>query len=142
MSFTPDSREVVAFYSGKLWRVPLDGSSPIQIPFVVNAEVPMGPEVDFDYPIEDTPTFVAKQIRDIAPSPDGERLAFTVMSELYVMDYPDGEPSHIAEMDANASMPAWSPDGERITFVTYSDADGGHLYSVGSDGDDLERDHD
>jgi len=139
MSFTPDSREVVAFYSGKLWRVPLDGSSPIQIPFVVNAEVPMGPEVDFDYPIEDTPTFVAKQIRDIAPSPDGERLAFTVMSELYVMDYPDGEPSHIAEMDANASMPAWSPDGEHITFVTYSDADGGHLYSVGSDGDDLER---
>ncbi|MCH2452426.1 MAG: amidohydrolase, partial [Gemmatimonadetes bacterium] len=53
MSFTPDSREVVTFYEGKLWRVPVDGSDPVEIPFRVNAEVPMGPEVDFDYPIED-----------------------------------------------------------------------------------------
>ncbi|MGY8776812.1 MAG: TolB family protein, partial [Longimicrobiales bacterium] len=45
MSFTPDSREVVAFYGGRIWRVPLDGSAAIEIPFRVNAEVPMGPEV-------------------------------------------------------------------------------------------------
>ena len=139
MSFTPDSREVVAFYGGKIWRVPIDGSDAVEIPFEVHAEVPMGPEVDFDYPIDDSPTFVAKQIRDIAPSPNGAQLAFTIMGELYVMDYPDGEPRRLAEMDAMESMPAWSADGERIVFTTYDDDEGGHLYTVRANGRDLTR---
>jgi Tol biopolymer transport system component len=139
MSFTPDSREVVAFYGGKIWRVPLDGANPIEIPFRVDVELPMGPEVDFDYPIEDTPTFVAKQIRDIAPSPDGGYLAFTIMGDLYVKETPDGDAEHIADMDAVAAQPAWSPDGARIAFTTYSDEDGGQLYSVRPNGGDVQR---
>ncbi|HIF38224.1 MAG TPA: amidohydrolase [Gemmatimonadetes bacterium] len=139
MSFTPDSREVVTFYDGKLWRVPVDGSNPTEIPFRVNAEVPMGPEVDFDYPVEDSPTFIAKQVRDIAPSPNGEQIAFTVMGDLYVTSTPGGDSRRLSQPDAVTSMPAWSPDGERIVFVTYSQEEGGHLYSVRSNGADLER---
>jgi imidazolonepropionase-like amidohydrolase/Tol biopolymer transport system component len=137
MSFTPDSREVVAFYGGRIWRVPLDGSAAIEIPFRVNAEVPMGPEVDFDYPIEDTPTFVAKQIRDVAPSPDGERLAITVMGDLYVTNARGGDVVRIDDGGSMSAMPAWSPDGERLVFTTYSDESGGHLHSVRENGDDL-----
>lgn len=96
MSFTPDSREVVASYGGKIWRVPVDGSDPVEVPFRVEVDLPVGPVVDFSYPIEDTPTFTAKQIRDAVPSPDGERLAFTAMQELWVMDWPDGEPRRLA----------------------------------------------
>lgn len=139
MSFTPDSREVVAFYGGRIWRVPVDGSDPIEIPFRVDAEVPMGPEVDFDYPIEDTRTFVAKQIRDIAPSPDGERMAFTVMGDLYVMDMPDGEPRRIDDGGAMSAMPAWAPDSDRLVFTTYSEGEGGHLHTVRRNGSELTR---
>ena len=139
MSFTPDSREVVAFWGGKLWRIAIDGGDPTEIPFRVDVDLPMGPEVDFDYPIEDSPTFVAKQIRDLAPSPDGERLAFTIMGDVYVKELPDGDPEQVASMDAMAAQPTWSPDAERIVFTTYSDGEGGHLYSVDHDGDDLER---
>ncbi|MDX1647925.1 MAG: hypothetical protein R3304_12335, partial [Longimicrobiales bacterium] len=139
MSFTPDSREVVASYGGKIWRVPVDGSDPVEIPFRVTPDLPMGPEVDFDYPIEDTPSFIAKQIRDLAPSPDGRHLAFTVMGDLYVMDLPDGEPRRLGDADAVAAMPTWSPDSERIAFVTYTEPDGGHLHSVRVDGGDLLR---
>lgn len=139
MSFTPDSREVVTFYGGKIWRVPVDGSGPIEVPFRVDAEVPMGPEVDFDYPIEDTPTFVAKQIRDVAPSPDGRRLAFTVMGDLYVMDMPDGSPQRIDDGAAMSAMPAWAPDSDRLVFTTYSEAGGGHLHTVHRNGSELTR---
>lgn len=139
MSFTPDSREVVAFWGGKLWRVAIDGGDLTEIPFRVDVDLPMGPEVDFDYPIEDSPTFVAKQIRDLAPSPDGQRLAFTIMGDVYVKELPAGEPQRVASMDAMAAQPTWSPDAERVVFATYSDAEGGHLYSVDRDGDDLER---
>jgi imidazolonepropionase-like amidohydrolase/Tol biopolymer transport system component len=139
MSFTPDSREVVTFYGGKIWRVPVDGSTPMEIPLSVHVELPMGPEVDFDYPIEDTPTFVAKQIRDIAPSPDGQHLAFTVMGDLYVMDLPDGDPERVDDGEAMSAMPAWSPDGQRIAFTGFSESDGGHLYSVRRNGGDLTR---
>ncbi|NNF14219.1 MAG: amidohydrolase family protein [Gemmatimonadetes bacterium] len=139
MSFTPDSREVVTFYGGKIWRVPVDGSDPVGIPFEVAPNLPMGPEVDFDYPIEDTPTFIAKQIRDVAPSPDGRRLAFTVMGDLYVMDRPDGTPRRLGDADAVAAMPAWSPDGDRIVFVTFSEEDGGHLHTTDADGGGLQR---
>lgn len=139
MSFTPDSREVVAFWGGRIWRIPVDGGEPVEVRFRVDVELPMGPEVDFDYPIEDTPTFVAKQVRDLAPSPDGSRLAFTIMGDIYVKELPDGEPEQIADVDAMAAQPSWSPDGKRIVFATYADAEGGQLYAVDFDGDDLER---
>jgi hypothetical protein len=62
-SFTPDSRAIVITYGGEFWRVPVDGSDPSRIPFSAQAEVAVGPAVEFEYPIEDTPTFTAKQIR-------------------------------------------------------------------------------
>ncbi len=43
MSFTPDSREVVASYSGKIWRIPVDGAAPQQIPFRVRPTSPWVP---------------------------------------------------------------------------------------------------
>lgn len=134
MSFTPDSRELVVSYGGGIWRVPVDGGQPTEVPFTVNVRLPMGPEVDFDYPIEDTPTFIAKQIRDVTPSPDGSRVAMIVLGDLYVADLPDGEPSRLDALDVVAAGPTWSPDGNWIAVTTWSEQDGGHIYRVRADG--------
>ena len=37
--------------------MPVDGSDPAAIPFSAPAEVAIGPELKFEYRIEDTPTF-------------------------------------------------------------------------------------
>ena len=61
-----------------------------EIPFQANVVQAVGPEVKFEYPISDSATFIAKQIRDAVPSPDGKRLAFIALDRLYVMDLPVG----------------------------------------------------
>jgi Tol biopolymer transport system component/imidazolonepropionase-like amidohydrolase len=133
MSFTPDSREVVATYGGKIWRIPVDGGDPAQVPFEVDVNMQIGPALDFDYDIPDDPTFVVKQIRDAVPSPDGRRITFAALSKLYVMEYPGGTPQLITDVDAAAHHPTWSPDGRWVAFVTWSEADGGHIYRTRAD---------
>ena len=131
--YTPDSRAIVISYGGEIWRVPVDGSAASKIPFSVSADIAIGPEVKFQYPIEDTPTFVARQIRDAVPSPDGRRIAFGALGDLWVMDLPSGEPRRIAGTPDGEFFPTWSPDGQWVAYVTWSDA-GGHIHKVRADG--------
>ncbi|MBI1967153.1 MAG: PD40 domain-containing protein [Gemmatimonadetes bacterium] len=132
-SWTPDTRAVVISYGGEIWRVPVDGTPATKIPFTVDAEVAVGPEVRFDYPIEDTPTFTLKQIRDAVPSPDGRRIAFTALDRLYVMDLPNGAPRRLTDQDMGEYHPAWSPDGQAIAYVTWDDQ-GGHIMKLRATG--------
>jgi Tol biopolymer transport system component len=134
MDFTPDCKELVASYGGKIWRIPLDGSTPVAVPFAVDEEIEAGPELSFDYPVEDTPRFTVRQIRDAVPSPDGLKLAFTALDELYVMDYPDGAPRRLAASPGVIqAFPAWSPDGIWVAYVTWS-PEGGQIFKVRADG--------
>ena len=136
MSFTPDSSEVVVSYGGRIWRVPVTaGSEPIPAPFRVRTELEIGPELAFEYPVDDRLRFTVRQIRGAAPSPDGTTLAFAALDRLYVRPVPEGEPRRLTELDMVEAQPAWSPDGAWIAFVTWS-PDGGHLYKVRADGSD------
>ncbi len=134
MSFTPDSKELVASYGGKLYRIPVAGGDAIEIPLDVDVELEMGPRVKFDYPISDNSDMIVTQIRDAVPSPDGSKLAFTSLNRLYVMDIPDGEPKRLTSMEMTEAQPTWSPDGKMVAFVTWSDSDGGSIYKVNVDG--------
>ena len=134
MAFTPDSRELVASYGGKIWRVPIDdGSEPIQVPFNVSVELEIGPEVAFQHTVDDTPEFTIRQIRDAVPSPDNDQLAFVALDRLYVMGYPGGEPRRLTSHDQTEAQPVWSPDGQSIAYVTWA-PDGGQIFKVPADG--------
>ncbi|NNL29769.1 MAG: amidohydrolase, partial [Gemmatimonadetes bacterium] len=137
-TFTPDSRDIVISFAGRIWRVAVDGTGQTEIPFEAPVELPLGPRLAFEYDVETSPTFTARQIRDAVPSPDGRRLAFTALGDLYVMDFPDGVPRRIVDLDAvGAHQPSWSPDGQRLAFVSWDDASGGHIHAVNLDGGDL-----
>lgn len=84
MSFTPDSRHLVVSYGGKIRKLPIAGGPAEEIPFRVRFDLALGPRVDFDYPVADSPTFTVRQIRDAAPAPGGDRLAFTALDRLWV----------------------------------------------------------
>ncbi|HEY1024006.1 MAG TPA: amidohydrolase family protein [Sphingobacteriaceae bacterium] len=134
MSFTPDSRDVVATYGGKFYRIPVAGGDAREIPFTVDTEIEIGPQLDFKYPIRDDKMMTITQIRDGVVSPDGKRLAFTALNRLYVMDYPNGTPKRVTTHELTEAQPAWSPDGSQLAFVTYSEKTGGAIYKVPAGG--------
>ena len=134
MSFTPDSTEVVVSYGGKIWRVPIaEGSDPIAVPFRVQTELQIGPELAFKYPVSNDRRFTVRQIRDAVPSPDGSQVAFAALDRLYVVSLPDGEPRRLTSLEVIEAQPTWSPDGEWLAFVTWA-PDGGQLYKTRVDG--------
>ena len=133
MSFTPDSRHLVASYGGKIWKLPVEGGDAEEIPFRVRFDLALGPRVDFDYPIEDTPTFTVRQIRDAAPSPSGDRLAFTALDRLWVSGADGSNPERLTDVDMSEHFATWSPDGEWIAYSTW-DGTEGHLYKARADG--------
>ncbi|MCA6074906.1 amidohydrolase family protein [Fulvivirga sedimenti] len=129
MSFTPDSKELVASYGGKIWRIPVSGGQAVEIPFSINTTIELGPELQFEYPIPDSSEFIVKQIRDAIPSPDGSKLAFTSLDRLYVMDLNEKIPRRLTNQEFIQAQPVWSPDGTWIAYTTWNDGVG-HIYKT------------
>ena len=126
-SFTPDSKAIVVSYGGEIWRVPVDRSAATKIPFEADVKMAMGPEVKFTYRVDTTANFTAHQIRDVAPSPDGTKLAFTSLDRMYVMDLPNGKPVRVTSNEIGEYGATWSPDSRSLAYVTWNDGKGGQI---------------
>lgn len=133
-SFTPDSQFLITSYGGKIYKISIASNSSIEIPFEVDADITLGAKLEFKFPIEDTKEMIATQIRDAMPSPDGKKIAFTVLNRLYTMDLPNGTPKRVTTHNFTESQPIWSPDGKWLAFVTWNDIQGGHIYKISTDG--------
>ena len=131
--FMPDGKSLIVPLNGKVARVDFATGKATDIPFTVNVEAEIGPRVHFDYRVDDSATVNARLIRYPAVSPDGKRVAFTAFSKLYIMDLPSGTPKRLTSGNDGEFMPAWSPDGKAIAYVTWT-TQGGNIYTVQPDG--------
>ena len=110
------------------------GGEAREIPFRVRFDLEVGPKVDFDYPVSDDATFTVRQVRDVTPSPDGTRLAFTALDRIYVADADGSNARRLTSAQGRSEhYPAWSPDGAWIAFSTWEGSDG-YLYKARADG--------
>lgn len=68
-------------------------------------------------------------------SPDGKRIAFDLLGDIYTLPIEGGTPTRIAEGLAYETQPRFSPDGKRIAFT--SDRGGGdNIWIMNADGSD------
>jgi len=85
-------------------------------------------------------------------SPDGQRIAFVLAEkpapgvvqlranlDIYTFDVQTGERTQLTAGRPPDEWPTWSPDGQRIAFVSTRDNAQGEIYVMNADGSDVRR---
>lgn len=134
MDWTPDSRSIVFWAGGKIRRLNIETGAVAEIPFRVRDT-----RAVIDPPRPEAAVapdrFATKMPRFASVSPDGRRVVFESLGKLYVKSLPNGTPRRLTnERDDFELFPAWSYDGRRIVYVSWSDEELGTIRTVNAGG--------
>ncbi|MCB9759663.1 MAG: PD40 domain-containing protein [Alphaproteobacteria bacterium] len=124
-AWTPDGKTLVIWDDGTLVRV--DGATGQATPISWTADVALdlAEHVRFEVPVAREDTVQARAIRWPTVSPQGDRVVFEAFGRLWLQALGGGPASPITPPDRRAVAPSWSPDGARLVYATWTDADAG-----------------
>ncbi len=125
-AFTPDGSAIIGTADGGIVRIDLDSKVVTPIPFTVDVTLPVARRLDFDYRTGIGPV-KARVLADPQVSPDGTRVVFASFSRIYMYDFESGITTQLSPDALRAAMPAWSPDGRHVAYVSWAKS-GGELY--------------
>jgi Tol biopolymer transport system component len=132
-AFTPDGRDIVVSYGGKIHRVAIASGADVNIPFTARVAQELGALNRYQRRVDVGPVR-SRLMHDVVESPDGKQIAFSAMTHLYVMDLPAGKPRRVVSGDGYEYKPAWSPDGRWLAYVTWDYSGNGHIMKTPADG--------
>jgi imidazolonepropionase-like amidohydrolase/Tol biopolymer transport system component len=131
--WTPDSRNLVIWGEGKIWNVDVAAGRGVEVPFRARVEQTAYARIVFPQEVHPK-QFTVKMLRDVAVAPNGSAVAFNALGHVYVRPLPSGEPKRLTSDASFEFHPAWSPDGTRLVYATWSDADAGRIRVVAASG--------
>lgn len=134
--WTPDSKHLVFWSGGGLHRIDAESREVTTIPIHVRKEMKVRKTLRRKVDVAPD-TFSLKMPRWPIVSPDGTSLVFQALGLLWRQGLPEGEPKRMTEQNDHFEYyPAFSPDGRRVVYTTWSDAEQGsvRIISVPEDG--------
>lgn len=121
-AWTPDSRHIVVWAQGKLWKVePFQGTAE-DIPFRVQHTREVRDALRVPQVVSPD-QFDVKQLRWATVSPDGSRVVYSALGQLYVKSLADNSaPRRLTKQDQHFEFfPSFSSDGRELVYVSWHD---------------------
>lgn len=117
-AFTPDDRALVFWHAGKIRRVGLEDAVMEVIPFRVEVEREVVAQVRPNVQTV-SESGEASAIRWPSLSSDGQTMVFIAIGYVWVMDMPTGNIRRLTTSDDFEFMPAISPDGQSVAYISF-----------------------
>ncbi len=136
-AITSDSKFVIFSDHGKLSRLDLAARTVQPIPFTAHVSQSVAPRVAWQEKVEDG-AVRARVLRWPSQSPDGRYLVFEAFGRVWLQEVAHGKalgvPHRLTKDGAHLPLreyaPAISADGRSVAFVSWSDAQGGHVWKT------------
>ena len=133
-AFSPDGKAILLSRGGGFERIGVADGAATRLPFTASVDLALGPTTRQAIREDEGPVR-ARLIMAPVASPDGRTLAFSALGRLWLMPL-DGtaRPVAFAPGGDPAFQPSWSPDGRRLTWVTWSERGAGAVWVAPADG--------
>lgn len=134
ISWTPDNRSIVFWADGRIQKVEVATGTVSNIPFHVADTRRVQDAVRF--PVQVAPdSFDVKMVRWARPSPDGSKVVFEALGNLWIRDLPTGQARRLTRQSDHFELyPNWSRDGRSIVYTTWDDQQLGSVRVVPASG--------
>src|SRR5262245_42693974 len=134
-AFTPDGKSIVFSNKGKLARLDVASGGLVEVPFTAEVTQFAAPRVAWQEKMDMGPVR-ARILRWPSQSPDGRWVAFEAFGRVWLQEIAGGKASGAprrltrddASMPKREYAPTFSADGRSIAYVSWSDAEGGHVW--------------
>ena len=139
-AWTPDSAAIVIAAGGKIRRLDVASGNVGTIEFTARVRRTMSERASATMKIADGP-FTPRYLTGMRASPDGRRVVFEAAGHLWIADLSQPRPRRLtpSQFAAGEFMPAWSPDGQTIAFVSWNPRDRGHVWTIPASGGEPRR---
>ncbi len=129
ISWTPNGENLIFWAQGGFHNLNVESLEVEEISFSAQVNQTLADVVHFEFdPAPDT--YTAKAIRQAITSPDGNTLVFNAAGYLWKKDLPNGTPERLTSETNLEFEAAFSPDGNTLAWVTWSDEDFGKIKTL------------
>lgn len=128
-NWTPDGDHLIFWAQGKINKLNVETLETEVIPFTAEVNHNIADVVHFEFdPAPDT--FTVKAVRETVTSPDGSLLIFNAAGYLWKKELPNGAPERLTDETNLEFEPAFSPDGNTLAWVTWTDGELGAIKTL------------
>lgn len=134
-AWTPDGTSIVIAQGGKIRRLSVPTGRTQEIRFTAHVRRTISEQARAQRRIEDGP-FRPRFLGHPQASPDGRRIVFEAAGRLWLADLPRGKARRLTPpgFGPKEYMPAWSPDGETLAFVSWDPQERGQVWVISRNG--------